>query len=81
MNEPIVKTLSEITRLEWITWRWIELTDLFSDERTFVRGHLSTPNEAAEMVRNLNMVKLALENVSETGDDTQEKPNAHSDRD
>ena len=43
------KLLQDITRAEWIKYRWIEAPGSFGDsdnERLFLRGSLRTPDEA-----------------------------------
>ena len=43
------KKLSEITRSEWITFRWIEAGQAMGDdERTFISDGKRTPDEAAQ---------------------------------
>jgi hypothetical protein len=44
--ENIEKTLSEITRKEWILYQWIEATQFGDTERYFLRGQERTPDEA-----------------------------------
>lgn len=39
------KKLSDITRNEWIKYQWADVTQL-GDERTMLRVHLRTPDEA-----------------------------------
>ena len=43
------KNLSDITRAEWIAYRWIEEPQAMgSDERIFMTDGKRTPNEAAQ---------------------------------
>ena len=43
------KNLSDITRAEWIAYRWIEVPQAMgSDERIFMTDGKRTPNEAAQ---------------------------------
>ena len=39
---------SEITRSEWIGFRWIEDDAMGNDDRVFVRAYGRTPDEAAQ---------------------------------
>lgn len=39
------KLLSEITRNEWIRYRWVDVTQM-GDERTMLQAFLRTPDEA-----------------------------------
>jgi len=32
------KTQSEITRIEWIRWVWVDVTAIADKERTYIRG-------------------------------------------
>lgn len=41
------KNLSEITRTEWVAYRWTELC-YQNDERTFLQDGKRTPDEAAQ---------------------------------
>jgi hypothetical protein len=42
------KTLSEITRKEWIIWHWIEVDEFGVPERNFECGPERTPTEAVQ---------------------------------
>jgi hypothetical protein len=43
------KLLQDITRNEWIKYRWIEAQSSFGDnDRLFLRGPLRTPDESYE---------------------------------
>lgn len=45
------KNLSEITRSEWIAFRWVEIQPTMgddSDERVFTKNGRRTPDEAAQ---------------------------------
>ncbi|MFA5075625.1 MAG: hypothetical protein WC436_06010 [Candidatus Babeliales bacterium] len=48
------KKLSEITRKEWISLRWLEVTELGS-ERTFIPNGARTPDEAAQAMEEWDM--------------------------
>lgn len=40
------KKLSEITRAEWISFNWIDITEMGDEERMMLRGFRRTPDEA-----------------------------------
>jgi hypothetical protein len=40
------KTLLDITRSEWIAYKWLDVTTLGDKERMFIRGYMRTPPEA-----------------------------------
>lgn len=42
------KTLSEITRKEWIIYHWLDLEEMGNDRRLFIKGLERTPDEAME---------------------------------
>ena len=44
------KKLTEITRKEWVSIRWIEVTKMGYD-RTFVASGFRTPDEAAQAMQ------------------------------
>lgn len=44
--ENIVKGISEITRKEWIAWRWVDVTEGGESDRMFMRQLRRTPDEA-----------------------------------
>ena len=41
--ENIVKGISEITRKEWIAWRWVDVTEGGESDRMFMRQLRRTP--------------------------------------
>lgn len=56
--EPIRKNLSEITRTEWIKWRWQEEPGSFGDEdRVFVRGFRRAPDEARQALEDWDLTE------------------------
>lgn len=45
----MIKTLSDITRSEWITFRWVEMPQsMGDDERMFETDGKRTPDEARQ---------------------------------
>ena len=40
------KKLSEISRKEWISYQWVDVTQGGDEERFFMRMHKRTPDEA-----------------------------------
>lgn len=46
--EETRKKLSEITRVEWIGIRWLEIEQFGEEERTFLHNGFRTPDEAAQ---------------------------------
>jgi hypothetical protein len=50
------KRLSEITRAEWIAFRWVEAPQAMEDEdRIFVTDGKRTPDEAAQAAEDWDM--------------------------
>jgi hypothetical protein len=39
------KRLSEITREEWISWQWLDITQMGDEERVFLKRFQRTPEE------------------------------------
>jgi hypothetical protein len=39
------KRLSEITREEWISWQWLDVTQIGDEERVFLKRFQRTPEE------------------------------------
>jgi hypothetical protein len=39
------KKLSEISREEWISYQWADVTQMGDSERVFLRGYQRTPDE------------------------------------
>lgn len=42
------KTLSEITRKEWILYQWFEVEEFGNDRRLFMKGLERAPDEALD---------------------------------
>lgn len=42
------KGLSQITREEWVTYQWIDVTQMGDEERIFMRHYKRTPDEMAQ---------------------------------
>lgn len=52
------KKLSDITDKEWVMYQWHEVTQFNDKERTFVRLHEHTPEEKANVIRNLHSYRV-----------------------
>jgi len=50
----MTKTLSEMTRTEWMLWHWVNVRPFSSSELEFIRGNERTPDEAAEAGRDFD---------------------------
>jgi len=48
MGDAVVKYLSEITRVEWIAYRQIEVTETTDKEPRFLRGLYRSPSDAKQ---------------------------------
>lgn len=46
MTDRVIKPLSEITRSEWILYRWVEITTREDTELMYIRGDERTLDEA-----------------------------------
>ena len=58
MNEPDArrtKRLSEITRNEWIRYRWIDITSLGDSEPVLLRSLPRIPSDGAEAARDWDL--------------------------
>lgn len=42
------KRLSDISRSEWIVWKWEEITCMGDEDRVFMANFKRTPDEAAQ---------------------------------
>jgi hypothetical protein len=42
------KRIEEITRSEWIAYRWIEISEIGQERRIFLQNDRRTPDEAAQ---------------------------------
>jgi len=58
--ETIEKSLSEITRKEWIQYRWIDVTQMGDPGRIMLRGFKHTPEEAFEAMNQYDLVQYEL---------------------
>ena len=65
--ETIEKSLSEITRKEWIQYQWNDVTQMGDVERFMLRGFKRTPEEAFEAMNQWDCVE------EELADDKDEK--------
>lgn len=54
------KTLSEITRAEWVVYQWEETTAMGDDERTFEQSGRRTPDEALQAAEEWDVMAEAL---------------------
>lgn len=45
MCENIIKPVRDITRDEWITYRWIDITSMGDKDRMLLMGFMRTPEE------------------------------------
>lgn len=59
------KKLSEITRKEWIAFQWQETTTMEDEERTFLRGHGRTPDEARQAAEDWDLTAEERESSKE----------------
>ena len=54
--EQIEKRLEDITRQEWIAFRWVEAPQSYGDEeRMFISQGRRTPDEAMDAMENWDM--------------------------
>jgi len=59
------KRLSEITRAEWIAFRWVEAPQAMEDEdRIFVTDGKRTPDEAAQAAEDWDMTAEERESAA-----------------
>ena len=54
--DPSERPLSTISALEWVRWKWLEVTQQDDRARLFVIGRLRTPEEAAREQANVNAI-------------------------
>jgi hypothetical protein len=50
------KKLSEITRIEWIKYQWIDVTQMGDEERMMLQGFLRTPDESYQAMEEWDTV-------------------------
>jgi hypothetical protein len=59
------KRLSEITRAEWIAFRWVEAPQAMEDEdRIFITDGKRTPDEAAQAAEDWDMTAEERESAA-----------------
>jgi hypothetical protein len=65
MNRLIEKSLSEITRKEWIQYQWNDVTQMGDAERFMLRGFKRTPEEAFEAMNQWDCIEEELADNNE----------------
>ena len=55
------KSLSEITRKEWIIWQWFDVGEMGMQERNFIRGLERSPDEALEAAEEWDFLQSVKE--------------------
>ncbi|MCD6329035.1 MAG: hypothetical protein J7M10_01585 [Candidatus Cloacimonetes bacterium] len=62
------KTLSEITRREWIVWQWFEDTLMGDEDRRFLADFKRTPTEAMDAAEEWDFLKSVKESPEESAE-------------
>lgn len=56
MSEPIIRKFAELTRPEWILYRWQEVTETQDTEPRFLRGIYRNPDDAQNAANNFDLM-------------------------